>query len=101
MAQNISESMRFVQVSIQMSCSRLLLRAAGVIETPMLGEIDPNDTTNIAEMTKDMAMGRRGRPEEVAEALLWLSSPNASFVTGIALPVNGGDAIVPSCCHFG
>lgn len=62
----------------------------GVIATPMLGEVDPNDKTNIAEMTKDMAMGRQGQPEEVAEGLLWLCSSYASFVTGIGLPVNGG-----------
>ena len=62
----------------------------GVIETPLLGEINPNDTTNIAAMVKDMAMGRAGQPEEVAEGLLWLCSPHASFVTGIGLPINGG-----------
>lgn len=63
----------------------------GVIKTPLLGEISDDDTTSIAEMTKDMAMGRQGRPEEVAEALFWLTSPRSSFVTGIALPVNGGE----------
>lgn len=62
----------------------------GVIKTPMLGEIRDDDTTNIAEMTKEMALGRQGRPEEVAEGLFWLSSPQSSFVTGIALPINGG-----------
>ena len=49
-------------------------------------------TTNIAEMTKEMALGRQGRPEEVAEGLFWLSSPQSSFVTGISLPVNGGQS---------
>lgn len=62
----------------------------GVIKTPLLGNIDDNDTTSIGEMTKEMALGRQGLPEEVAEALYWLSSPRSSFVTGIALPVNGG-----------
>ncbi|KAF7190157.1 Levodione reductase [Pseudocercospora fuligena] len=62
----------------------------GVIKTPMLGEVRDDDTTNIAEMTKEMALGRQGRPEEVAEGLFWLSSPQSSFVTGIALPINGG-----------
>lgn len=62
----------------------------GVIKTPMLGEISDDDTTSIAEMTREMALGRQGRPEEVAEALFWLTSPRSSFVTGIALPVNGG-----------
>ncbi|KAF2168752.1 hypothetical protein M409DRAFT_20770 [Zasmidium cellare ATCC 36951] len=62
----------------------------GVIKTPLLGEVRDDDTTNIAEMTKEMALGRQGQPEEVAEGLYWLSSPQSSFVTGISLPVNGG-----------
>jgi NAD(P)-dependent dehydrogenase (short-subunit alcohol dehydrogenase family) len=35
-------------------------------------------------------MGRRGTPEEAADAILWLCSPQSSFVTGLALPVDGG-----------
>lgn len=64
----------------------------GVIKTPLLGEVRDDDTTNIAEMTKEMALGRQGQPEEVAEGLYWLSSPQSSFVTGISLPVNGGQS---------
>ena len=67
----------------------------GVIKTPLLGEISDDDTTSIAEMTKEMALGRQGQPEEVAEALYWLISPRSSFVTGIALPVNGGKFVDP------
>lgn len=35
-------------------------------------------------------LGRIGEPEEVAEALIWLCSDAASFVTGVVLPVDGG-----------
>lgn len=65
----------------------------GVIATPMLGEIDEEDTTSIADMTKEMAMGRQGQPEEIAEALLWITSGRASFVTSTTLAVNGGKSV--------
>jgi NAD(P)-dependent dehydrogenase (short-subunit alcohol dehydrogenase family) len=44
----------------------------------------------MAEFLKQQPIGRMGRPEEVAAAVLWLCSPAASFVLGVALPVDGG-----------
>jgi NAD(P)-dependent dehydrogenase (short-subunit alcohol dehydrogenase family) len=35
-------------------------------------------------------MGRAGRPEEIAAAAVFLASDDASFITGVALPVDGG-----------
>jgi len=35
-------------------------------------------------------IGRPGRADEIAAAVLWLCSPGASFVIGVALPIDGG-----------
>jgi NAD(P)-dependent dehydrogenase (short-subunit alcohol dehydrogenase family) len=37
-----------------------------------------------------VAVGQIGRPEEIADAVLWLCSDRSSFVTGTAMPVDGG-----------
>jgi len=42
------------------------------------------------ELMKEQPIGRLGRPEEIAAAVLWLCSPGASFVIGHALAVDGG-----------
>jgi len=41
-------------------------------------------------MEKSVPMGRVGRPEEIADAVLWLSSDAASYVTGQSISVDGG-----------
>jgi NAD(P)-dependent dehydrogenase (short-subunit alcohol dehydrogenase family) len=42
------------------------------------------------EIMRDQPIARLGRAEEIAGAVLWLCSPGASFVLGVALPVDGG-----------
>jgi len=42
------------------------------------------------DMTADVPMGRPGEPEEIASAVVFLASAHASFVTGVTLPVDGG-----------
>ena len=59
----------------------------GVIDTPMGDDIDPDA---LKEFLKQQPIGRMGEPEEMAQAVLWLCSPGASFVVGVALPVDGG-----------
>lgn len=49
---------------------------------------DPDAFT--AEFAKFIPMGRYGQPDEIASAIVFLSSPAASFITGAALPVDGG-----------
>ena len=61
--------------------------APGVIDTEMNANLGPEDLAALAEETP---MGVIGRPEDVAEALWYLASPGAKFVTGQVLAPNGG-----------
>ena len=47
-------------------------------------------TEALNAMLKDVPIGRLGRPEEIADAVLWLCSPSASLVVGHSLVVDGG-----------
>lgn len=61
------------------------------IETPMLARAGlTNDPAVRASVEAMHPVHRLGRPEEVAAATLWLASPEASFVTGTAMLVDGG-----------
>lgn len=62
----------------------------GIIATPMVTDMLETQPEAMAEMMKEVPMGRLGRAEEIADAVLWLCSPASSFVIGHALPVDGG-----------
>ena len=59
----------------------------GYIETPMLARRDEAGKKVLAGLHP---LGRLGRPEEVAELVVWLCGARASFVTGAYYPVDGG-----------
>ncbi len=59
----------------------------GCIDTPMGDGIDPEEMKAFLTV---QPIGRMGRPEEIAAAVLWLCSPGARFILGAALPMDGG-----------
>ena len=62
----------------------------GWTRTPMVGEPDAAETERESQALDETPQKRFAAPEEIAEATLWLCSDAASFVTGVALPVDGG-----------
>jgi NAD(P)-dependent dehydrogenase (short-subunit alcohol dehydrogenase family) len=65
----------------------------GIIDTPMVAGMLTTQADALGEMLKEVPIGRLGRAEEIANAVLWLCSPAASFVIGHALAVDGGFTI--------
>src|SRR5207244_3748989 len=62
----------------------------GTIETPMVTGMLEREPDAMKEIMRVTPIGRLGRAEEIADAVLWLCSPGASFVIGQALAVDGG-----------
>jgi NAD(P)-dependent dehydrogenase (short-subunit alcohol dehydrogenase family) len=62
----------------------------GVIDTEMIDRFTGGDAAALADLTATEPIGRLGTPLEIADAVVWLCSDQASFVTGQALAVDGG-----------
>jgi NAD(P)-dependent dehydrogenase (short-subunit alcohol dehydrogenase family) len=63
----------------------------GLIWTPMADQmVAAGQGDALKAMEKNVPMGRVGRPEEIANAVLWLCSDAASYVTGQSISVDGG-----------
>ncbi|WP_312061837.1 SDR family NAD(P)-dependent oxidoreductase [Pantoea septica] len=65
----------------------------GIIRTPMVEDMLNSEPEAMDELMKLQPIGRLGEAEEIARAVLWLCSSDASFVTGQALAVDGGYTI--------
>jgi len=86
-------SLDYAQRGIRVNCV-----CPGAIDTPMLrsaASLSPDPEAVLRNCDRMHAMGRIGQPEEVANAIAYLASPLASFITGAALVVDGG-MLVPA-----
>ncbi len=66
----------------------------GMIETAATGNL--GDEAHTAELKRGVPLGRLGRPEDIAHAMLFLASSAAGYITGQTLIVDGG-SLLPEC----
>jgi 2-hydroxycyclohexanecarboxyl-CoA dehydrogenase len=64
--------------------------APGLVDTPMLAGINEGNERLIAAIIRSIPLGRTGVPEEIAAAICFLASRDATYITGQTLSVNGG-----------
>jgi 2-hydroxycyclohexanecarboxyl-CoA dehydrogenase len=68
--------------------------APGLTDTPMLADVSDGNEKLMAAIIRSIPLGRVGTPEEVAQAVLFLASSDADYITGQTLSVNGGLSMV-------
>lgn len=66
----------------------------GLIDTQVARDVVDGSEQAYEDIAKHVPIGRAGRPEEIASAVLWLCSPAASYIVGQALTVDGGMTVV-------
>ena len=64
--------------------------APGLVDTPLMERIYASNPEMLEEADSWQPIGRPGKPEEIAEAVVWLSSDKASYVVGHVMAVDGG-----------
>jgi NAD(P)-dependent dehydrogenase (short-subunit alcohol dehydrogenase family) len=81
---NETAALEYAKQGIRVNCV-----CPGSIQTPMTDRAW-SDPERRARVIASEPVGRIGKPEEIAEAVVWLCSDAASFVTGHAMSVDGG-----------
>jgi len=64
--------------------------APGLVDTPMLAGITEGNEKLIGAIVRAIPLGRTGVPDEIAAAICFMASPDAAYITGQTLSVNGG-----------
>jgi NAD(P)-dependent dehydrogenase (short-subunit alcohol dehydrogenase family) len=65
----------------------------GYIDTPMMGRFTGDTPEGRAKVIAEEPVGRMGRPEEIAAAVLWMCSDAAAFMIGHAMVMDGGQTV--------
>jgi NAD(P)-dependent dehydrogenase (short-subunit alcohol dehydrogenase family) len=65
----------------------------GIIDTAMMQRVTADTAEGRARVIGQEPVGRMGKPEEIAAAVLWLCSDEAAFVVGHALVMDGGQTV--------
>jgi NAD(P)-dependent dehydrogenase (short-subunit alcohol dehydrogenase family) len=65
----------------------------GIIDTPMMERFTGGTSKGVARVIAQEPVGRMGKPEEIAAAVIWLCSDPAAFVVGHALVIDGGQTV--------
>jgi len=84
---------RAMAVELSPNGIRVNCVAPGFIETKMSAKALNDDPQRKQKVLSRTPMGKLGLPEDVAEAILYLSSDAAKYLTGVILPVDGGNSI--------
>jgi len=78
-------ALQYARDNIRVNCV-----CPGAIQTPMLEHIFSLNPANREKYTAAAPIGRLADPQEVAEVVIWLCTDASAYVTGVALPVDGG-----------
>jgi NAD(P)-dependent dehydrogenase (short-subunit alcohol dehydrogenase family) len=80
-----------MQMAVEWAAHRIRVNAVcpGMIDTPMLRVMD-NPESGVAYVNSSVPLGRLGSADEVASMIAFLLSDEAAYVTGVAIPIDGG-----------
>lgn len=78
-------ALEYAKAGIRVNCV-----CPGIIQTPMVSRLTGERPGMFEKIATAEPIGRVGKPEEIAESVVWLCSDLASFVTGHAMSVDGG-----------
>jgi NAD(P)-dependent dehydrogenase (short-subunit alcohol dehydrogenase family) len=77
-------------MAVELAPDRIRVNAVAPGPIDTRGIWDGLDETQREEMSGRFLLGRMGRPEDIARAVGFLAGPDASYITGVTLPVTGG-----------